>query len=126
MDCGFIDDGYTKTGYIKAEPGLYPELRFKYRPLTREETTALYENWNQIQASDQLSRISKSLAKHLVSWDLKDPAGRIPNCKDAATYRRLSPPLFNRLTDITDQSKPSDPDPEADQPAKPEGPPEGN
>ena len=47
MESAYIDDGYTIDGYIKAAPGMYPALRFRYRPTTPTERFATSASaWN--------------------------------------------------------------------------------
>jgi hypothetical protein len=112
MTCGFIEDGYTLDGFVKESPGIYGAVRFKYRPLTVEQRVRLFENWATLPALDQISRTTSALAKQIVQWDMKDAKGRPIACNEPRSFRRLSPPLHERLLDIVCgiNSPDSDPD----------------
>lgn len=122
----FIDDGYNVPGYVKAEPGLYPELRFVYRPCLHEERTQ-YWDWEsrhealQLEADraaavgdraprfklDPLAKTVKRaelLAAHLVSWQAPAPL-------NAAWVRKLHPNLLDRAFRIVLGVDPPDEDP---------------
>jgi hypothetical protein len=130
MVCGYIDDGYTLGGFAKESPGIYPEVRFEYRPAPSEETLPHFDGYKDLSPKEQLARTASMLARHLVKWDLKDPHGRTPNCRDAATMRKLPLGLFYRLEQIVTGLVPSDEDPQAKSPSDAEGfadkSPEGN
>jgi hypothetical protein len=112
MTCGFIDDGYTLDGFVKELPGIYGAVRFKYRPLTVEQRVRLFESWSTLPALDQISRTTSALARQIVQWDMKDAKGRPIPCNEPRSFRRLSPPLHERLLDIVCGSSPPDADPD--------------
>ena len=120
MTIGFIEDGYTLDGFVKELPGIYGAVRFKYRPLTVEQRVRLFENWATLPALDQISRTTSALSKQIVQWDMKDAKGRPIACNEPRSFRRLSPPLHERLLDIVCGINSPDSDPEAQA-----GPPDG-
>lgn len=71
-----IDDGYTLKGKIPGLPGVYPDVRFRYRlagPL------AVSEYLSQAKGEPQFEAMVNLAAKHLIDWDAKDRAGnRVP------------------------------------------------
>lgn len=70
----YIGDGYTEDGYIKEEPLLYGEVRFKYRPAMPEERSAIMERIDKAKDGPHSHRIAAAeLKKHLASWDLDKP-----------------------------------------------------
>ena len=104
------NDGYTEDGYIEAEPGMYGELRFSYRPFLVEEQAKLLAS-NKKLASDEYERYSASeMAKKIVSWTLLDKAKNIVPVS-AANILRLKPKLKARLENIVCSFTPSDIDP---------------
>ena len=113
MTTGFIEDGYTLDGFVKELPGIYGAVRFKYRPLTVEQRVRLFENWASLPALDQISRTTGALAKQIVQWDMKDAKGRPIACTEPRSFRRLSPPLHERLLDIVCGINAPDSDPDA-------------
>jgi hypothetical protein len=66
-----------------------------------------------LSAEEQIQRITKHLAEKIVSWDLNDRQGRVLNAKEATVYRKLVPPLQERLLDIVCCVAAPDVDPES-------------
>lgn len=117
LDSAVYEDGQTQHGYIAAAPGLYPAVRFQYRPLLISDRRALWTE--QERRGDQDTPVMEALVKKVVSWDVKDGKGVTLNAKDPATYQRLKPKLFDRLFMIVLGNQASDPDPQApDEPKK--------
>jgi hypothetical protein len=100
MLSGYIDDGYTLDGFIKESTGIFGAVRFKYRPLTVEERLRVFENWANLSAAEQISRTTSALARQIVQWNLTDAGGRAIPTGEPRNFRRLSPPLHERLLDI--------------------------
>ena len=121
MACGYIEDGYTLSGYIKELPGIYGAVHFKHRPLTVEQRIRLFEGFGALQAIDQIGRTTTALSKQIIEWDLQDAKGRPVSCGDAKVFRRLSPPLHERLLDIVGGAAAPDPDPQAHDESAPTG-----
>ncbi len=113
MPCGYIDDGYTLDGYIKESPGIYPAVRFKYRPLTVEQRIRLFDGWSRLTALEHVRKTTETLARQICGWDLADQHGRTVDCRDPATHRRLAPALHERLLDVICGSAAADPDPDS-------------
>ena len=69
---GFIPDGYTLSGFIKAsEEWRYPALRFEYRPMVGYEKERIHEKIGKAADAEAGERTThKALADRLVSWDL--------------------------------------------------------
>jgi len=104
MDSAFIDDGYTLDGYIAERHGLHSELQFTYRPLTRREDVALVAAISSLPSNEQgmvdsEQKSAECVAKHLVSWSLKNRAGAaVPISPD--NVQRLQPIVAGRLLQI--------------------------
>lgn len=92
-DAFFIGDGYDLKGRIAAIPGLYPELRFTYRPALFEERNAFV-----VQSGDKDKRTKATtdlVLKHVSEWNAT-PSGK-PAGSDVP---RLKPLLLDRLVDV--------------------------
>lgn len=109
MACGYIDDGYTLDGFIKEEAGLYPAVRFKFRPLTADEQIRNFSDWHKIAPSERSERSSQMVASKVVSWDLKDSKGATVAIK-AVNCKRLKYELSDRIVTILCDSRLSDHD----------------
>lgn len=113
------DDGYTLTKFVVDHPGLYPTLRFQYRPIAAVPRARFVDRRQAEPSEEKLTaNMSAVLAKQIVSWDAVDHKGQqLPRTKDAV--QTLHPVLLNRLFNIVIWSTDGgDVDPEA----KPEKP----
>jgi hypothetical protein len=111
MTIGFIDDGYTVSGYVKEAPGLHAAVAFTYRAATAGDRAAVYGNgFDNLQADKKVERVAAFLAKAIKNWDLKNAKGEaVPH--DGATLRKLPVTLYDRLQAIVFQLEPSDSQP---------------
>lgn len=126
----YIPDGYSRDGFIAAaipeESGerMYDSLEFVYRPATRidcarsdaEVAAALKKDFDPEAAVKAERLISKFVADHLVSWDLKN--GVHPVAASAAACERLQPFLFSHLLRIIRGVQVSDKKPDETAPQK--------
>ncbi len=125
---GYIDDGYTLDGFLKESPGIYPAIRFRYRPATPHERAQTFDGWERLPESERLGRIATRLAKNILSWDLTDAKGVPVPCNEPGRYRKICGPLYSRLQDVIFQISPpdADPDKEHEETNHAESSPEGN
>lgn len=91
-----LDDGYTLDGYIKADPGIHGEHRFKYRPVLHADRYVYTDEFARKTPREAARLMYAILAKHIKSWDVKLPNG------DAAplnvdTMRLVVPNLIERF-----------------------------
>jgi hypothetical protein len=96
----FIDDGYTEKGYIQPLDLVHPAVRFTYRPTLIEERGELR---GKIALETKEARreqlTAAALAKHLLSWDVRDKSGNVVPTT-ANFVLRVKPALFDRLAMI--------------------------
>lgn len=115
-NCAILDDGYTEHGYIKAIERAWPEVRFKFRPMRREQRMMLIgEQFTQLPADTQTKKAAEALAGQLIEWDVKDARGE-PLKPIAANVAKLKPQLFERLLSIVAGFSITDVDPEWKEP----------
>ena len=119
MTSAFIEDGYTEERYIKAVERMYPEVRFKFRPILAEDRAALIDN--AAIASEQDPKkgervIGQALADHLVEWSLKlkPVPENIMRLKPSLMVRLSMVILYGRDPGDTDPTKTMDKKLEAD------------
>lgn len=113
MSAGFIPDGYTIKGYVKAWPGLYPAVKFEYRPAicmqNREVLAAgLAEDVRE-------KRFKELIAGQVKSWDIRHPLTGEVVPVTVENAGRIQPMLRSNLVDIIMGSQPSDPEPATDE-----------
>ena len=90
----FILDGYTQDAYIKPLEFMYPEVRFKFRPILSEDRAEFIKRVNNEKDPKKAERIAgKLLSDHLVEWSLGDDTS-------PSMVMRLRPALFIRMTRI--------------------------
>lgn len=123
----YIVDGYTREdGYIAAAPAetsgerLWDELEFSYRPATRQEVIkhdaevriALRNENVDPMCAVRAERLSAEfVAKKIVSWNLKDPAGAaVAISTDSCMGLQVF--LFQSLYGIIRGTRVSDPRPD--------------
>lgn len=116
--CAFIDDGYTEDGYIVEEPGLYPAVRFRFRPMLATEYGAMLVTL----VTNQFPKIRKDMAEavsqRVKEWDVVDRHNQ-PVLISTANLLKIKDPLLAKLFRIVSCQEASDqcdeaPDIEAD------------
>lgn len=112
MASDYINDGYTRSGYIAEVKGLHGELRFKYRPFLAEEDIVLAAATEQMNAASSYRNYVAAVASRITEWSLADSAGnQVPI--NASTVTRLAIPVWYKLKAIMLGIQPSDEDPKA-------------
>jgi len=112
-----IPDGYEEPGYIAEQAGLYPEVRFTYRPMRVDDRDTLARASSGKKPSECCKILSAAMANRIASWSVTNAAGlRLP--VDAAAILTLRPRLFDRLYMIISGESSSDIDPTAAPQAK--------
>jgi len=108
---GYIHDGYTRHGYIKAKERLHPALRFEYRPVMVQNRTVAFKRIEQAGDPRREEQIAaKTIQIHLECWDLLDHEGKtVPSHVDHIL--RVEPNLFQKLFGVIMGSLVSDEDP---------------
>ena len=106
----YIADGYTELGYIEPEANLWPELRFKYRPMLKTQRALLFSNEaSALPEDDQARNAAKAIVAQLESWEVRDATG-----SDVAITvdNVLRIKQFDQLLAIVSGLRPSDTDPQ--------------
>jgi hypothetical protein len=82
---GFIEDGYDTWARLAAEPGLYEEVRFRYRPaLSFQHAHVMAAP----EGSDEREKRTVALLKsQLLEWDLKKRDGTVVEISEANLRR---------------------------------------
>lgn len=117
FESAYIEDGYTRKGYIIGERNIYPNVRFEYRPMLyadRRTIMASYDNPNQKNIA------AKATAKRIEKWDIKKPdrdeGGKIVGEKlveiTESEILKLTPDLVDTMFFIIAGRTPSDTDPD--------------
>ena len=106
------DDGYTLDGYIKADPGIHGEHRFKYRPILHADRYVYTDEFGKKTPREAARLMYAILAKHIKSWDVKLPGGDTAPL-NVETMRLVVPNLIERFYAIVAGRVPSDVNPDA-------------
>ena len=111
---GYISDGYCLDGYVKgsekndAGQRLWDDLEFNYRPAARlenvkhdaEVTISLRDEYKNPECAVKAEKLACDfVAKHVVSWNLKDSNGLDVAC-NSESCGRINAGLFQRLYSI--------------------------
>lgn len=74
--CGYISDGYTRSGIISEVPRLYPAVRLSWRPvLVAERVKIVDEIANATSRPLGEAIAAREVARRIVKWDLVDAKG---------------------------------------------------
>jgi hypothetical protein len=101
----YIDDGYSELGYVKANPGIHEEFRFKFRPMLVADYSALREQNDKMSAAAYDRLVASAMVKQLVSWEMMDRPIAV------TSVLRLRALLFTRVYLIITGMEASDTDP---------------
>jgi hypothetical protein len=107
----YIPDGYDEPGYIKENPGLHGEFRFRFRPMLVQERTINFNAADKLPPEQQDLHTAKCVRARLISWEHKDQDGNAVPISET-TILRLKPALFHRLSSIVYGMSAGDPDPQ--------------
>jgi len=103
-----ITSATSRAGYIKAEDGLYNEMRFTYRPVPVRNRQALLEQLKQPQ-DVYVDLCCALLAEHVTEWDIDEGGNKVPINKQ--TVSEIVPELWWKLYRIVMGTVASDKDP---------------
>lgn len=120
MAAGFIPDGYTIKGYVKASPGLHPAVKFTYRPSICMQNREVLAQGLAEDVREQ--RFKDMVAAQVTEWDIRHPITNEIVPITSANVGRLQPMLRSELVDIIMGSKASDPEPGAAEQPKHQSP----
>lgn len=110
-DCAFLHDGYTRKGFIGAVPGLFPEIRFTFRPMLTQDRSVMTDRLTKAKP-EMADRISaEAVAARISEWDVTDSRGELVPIS-MANVLRLQPSALGRLFAIVTGTLPTDIDPE--------------
>lgn len=107
----FIDDGYTKRGYIKPEPGLHDGLLFSYRPMLAEQAEDLEAILKRVQGAPVIRATCKAISEQLYEWSEVDSVKK-PRPITEDSVRRLPRDLLTSLRHVIQGVWPGDPLPD--------------
>lgn len=112
---GYIDDGYTKEGFIEGDRNFHPPLTFAYRPALSKETLYIQRKVRELGGSEHVDECEKLcarfMAKHIIEWDLKDRSGIILDIEENILLNiepHLSGKLFRIVAGVQASSAPSE------------------
>lgn len=94
------DDGFTRDVFIREIKGLYPDVKFAYRPTTLKQRSDFWD-WNDSlkRTHQKDSAAAEMMANKIVSWDIVDHEG-----KDVSVTKenilKIHPDLFVRMKNI--------------------------
>jgi hypothetical protein len=95
-EVAFISDTCTLPGYIAGSPGLYPALRFRYRPATMPERAGIIAQQHEQPAKEFAGSAATVMAQKIVSWELPDGVAPVPSIT-VESVLSLHAELFRRL-----------------------------
>lgn len=92
----FINDGYTRTAEIPAEPGIHPALSITYRPGLLEQRFMFQRAASQ-EPAEQAKVAAGIVARHVTDWSARSGDSKAPIKPD--TIRRMHPALLSKILD---------------------------
>lgn len=101
------DDGYSETCFLLGRRGMYPHVRFVYRPIPIVDRTAALEELDKIAARPAGNAvdafIAEKMASRMESWELLGDDGKQEVPAPAITgsiLLRAKPALFLRMAAV--------------------------
>jgi hypothetical protein len=101
-DTAIITDGYTRTGYIAAAPGLHPAVTFQFRPMLSEHVIHWRDALNLKPTHERKHIMGAGLTdgNRVLSWDIAHPETKETVPVTSANIRRLHPLVMAAMFDI--------------------------
>jgi hypothetical protein len=109
----YLDDGYTISRTIDAEPGVHGPVSFDYRPPLAVHISKLLDA-NRAGNEAYTSTAIDVAAVQIVKWDKCDRLGK-PVPVNKTTLARLKPELLTKITDAMFWPEKKDGEPDANQ-----------
>lgn len=111
----YIDDGYTEQGYLRAVPGLHPDIRFTYRPMTLAVRGRMMTRGEKCKDDAERFTVQAETIVQgnlLLEWNVSDRKGAaLPISVE--NMLKLRPRVFLALVAIIAGVEPSDVDDQA-------------
>lgn len=107
-----IRDGFTRSGYIATDPGIYQAMKFRYRPMLSEQSEVfISEDFRRRPPKQKVQMAAAAIVGQLVEWDETDENGPLPITVE--NVRRLPHLLFQAVLNVVAGFRASDPLPGA-------------
>jgi hypothetical protein len=106
----YLEKNCTSKAFVRAVAGLYPDVRFTYRPALVEEREIVIAPNRDAKPDAIVRKTAAFVADKLAEWDVKDSKGNAVE-KSAANLLRLQPALYDRFVGIVLGYLPTDIDP---------------
>jgi len=108
----YIPDGYTTTGFLRGEPGLYPDISFKYRPLQRvAQQRVMYKLGEGLRAAGAIDKLqhvyAELIVEQIIEWDMEMNSRELVPLRPDEVLR-IQPQLFERLLEVLMGRSPCD------------------
>jgi hypothetical protein len=96
------EDGYTLSAYIRENPRIHNEVRFKFRPVDVIERSVLIAFKDRNYEKTITEKFCEVLAARITEWSVhsQSAGAPVPMEISTATVRRLRPSLWIRLVNI--------------------------
>src|SRR5262249_51954232 len=92
----YVQDGYTRRGFIAEAPGVHAAVRFTFRPARMQERSTLSEATMGTSSEARDRIVASFVAERIVTWDLADDDGREIAVR-TESMSHLPPELFDAL-----------------------------
>lgn len=104
----FIQDGYTRTSYMAADPsGLYPAVLLTHRPMLVVNQAVIYDELRKVDARKRQMIAAEAIKNYIISWDIEGLSH-----EDSTQILKLLPKVFDRMFNIICGEEGGDPLPD--------------
>lgn len=112
MEPTFFPDGYTRTGYVAASPGLHGAVSFTYRPATFPQRQKALTRNDRETPEQVVAKTVNLLAGKVLSWDIVHPETGEAVAIDAKTLPHVATAILLKMECIVLGVLPSDDNPD--------------
>lgn len=107
MTCAFIDDGYTEEFFLRAIPGITPDISGHFRPMTAAEMGDHLQRVDKMTEPEARQDAAKRMADKIKEWDVRNSKSEPVEIK-VENIMKLKQPAFSGLWEIVQARKSGD------------------
>lgn len=87
-ECAWIEDGYTKDGYVARIEGLHPAISFRFRPMIQPERSRIQHEQKRAKTPEESEAMAaREIARRVTEWDITKANGDLVSISEKNVLR---------------------------------------